>query len=434
MNHLPFLADRILNTPLLITPEKLQVITSVLSDRIGVNSEQLDGFTGNRYVLDENGERSYTSYPITQEGIAIIRVVGTMVNRGAYVGASSGVVSYEGVKHQVKSAAGNSKVQAIIIDLQTPGGEAVGAFECAEQVRIANSKKPVVALVNGMAASAGYAIASGAGEIVTTPSGISGSIGVVMMHADYSKKLETEGIKPTLITAGAHKADGNPMEPLPDDVKSRLQTHINETYQRFLLTVEAGRGSRLDAEAARKTEAQVFSGDEAVKLGVADRIGTFESVLADLSDNKTYSGFTSNSRKGSIQMDTQNPSAETAETNAADLAGKARSEGANAAKTRIALIIGCDAAQGHHATLANSFAFNSDMSAEEAQKHLAVANSNTEAALSAQSKSTETAQDDGKGSEAGYLAEKEQAGALGLATPDAEVDKVKSIASAWDEA
>lgn len=360
-----------------------------------------------------------------------------MVNRGAYVGSPSGVVSYEGVKHQVKSAAANTSVKAIILDIQTPGGEAVGAFECAEQVRIANSHKPVIALVNGMAASAGYAIASGAGEIVTTPSGISGSIGVVMMHADYSKKLEAEGIKPTLITAGAHKADGNSMEPLPSEVKSRLQSHINQTYERFLQTVESGRGSRLDAEAARRTEAQIFSGDEAVKLGVADRIGTFESVLTELSDTKIYQSSTPNEKEGSLMSTSDQQTADTAGNNATETAKQARAEGETSAKARISAILTCDAAQGVHRPLADSFAFNSDMSAEEAQKHLVIANQSTSAALDEQKTSLETSNEDDEdegASDETYLSTKEQSGALGLGTPEPQKDQQKTIASQWDEA
>ncbi|TIL81578.1 MAG: S49 family peptidase, partial [Mesorhizobium sp.] len=168
------------------------------------------------------------------------------------------------------------------LDMHSPGGEAVGAFETAALVRDLAARKRTVAVVNGMAASAMYAIGSGATEIVTTETGISGSIGVVLLHADFSRQLDREGITPTLIHAGAHKVDGNPFEPLSDAVREDLQAEVDAFYESFLVTVAKGRGNRLTAAAARKTEARTFIGQAAVDAGIADRVGSFELVLADL--------------------------------------------------------------------------------------------------------------------------------------------------------
>ncbi|RWF97659.1 MAG: S49 family peptidase, partial [Mesorhizobium sp.] len=106
--------------------------------------------------------------------------------------------------------AADPAVRSVILDMHSPGGEAVGAFETAALVRDLAARKRTVAVVNGMAASAMYAIASGANEIVTTETGIAGSIGVVLLHADFSRQLDRDGITPTLIHAGAHKVDANP--------------------------------------------------------------------------------------------------------------------------------------------------------------------------------------------------------------------------------
>src|SRR5690606_28979829 len=147
--------------------------------------------------------------------------------------------------------------------LHSPGGEAVGAFEMAARVRELRSKKRTVAVVNGMACSAAYALASGASEIVTTETGISGSIGVVLLHADVSRQLDREGITPTLIHAGSHKVDGNPFEPLTAEVRDDLQAEVNGFYDGFLTTVALGRGKRLTADAARATEARTKMGKDA---------------------------------------------------------------------------------------------------------------------------------------------------------------------------
>ncbi|RWK24342.1 S49 family peptidase, partial [Mesorhizobium sp.] len=219
MTSLIHIADRVLNRPLLITRDKAEVVLSVLAGRLGVNAPESSRFEGGSVVEDENGARRAVPYRVTGDGVGIITVTGSLVNRGAWVGASSGLTSYEGIGFQLKSAAADPAVRSVILDMHSPGGEAVGAFETAALVRDLAARKRTVAVVNGMAASAMYAIASGANEIVTTETGIAGSIGVVLLHADFSRQLDRDGITPTLIHAGAHKVDANPFEPLSDAVR-----------------------------------------------------------------------------------------------------------------------------------------------------------------------------------------------------------------------
>lgn len=305
------IADRVLNRPLLITPEKAAVIMSVLAGRIGVDSPGLQPeasrFVGDSTERDQSGRPvGYLPYRRTENGVAILTITGSLVNRGAWIGASSGLTSYEGIKHQLAAIAADPKVQSAILDISSPGGEAIGAFETAEAVRALAKVKRTVAVVNGMAASAAYAIASGATEIVTTETGVAGSIGVVLLHADYSANLATEGIKPTLIFAGAHKVDGNPFEPLSDAVKSDLQAEVNAFYEKFLGTVETGRGARTSRDKARATEARTFIGEAAVAAGLADRVGTFESVLSDLTKAARSSGRTAKLNQGGFSMSGEN--------------------------------------------------------------------------------------------------------------------------------
>ncbi|WP_439406399.1 S49 family peptidase [Bradyrhizobium sp. DASA03076] len=132
-----------------------------------------------------------------------------------------------------------------------------------------------------MAASAAYAIAAQATRIVTTSSGICGSVGVVMLHADYSVAIAKQGIKPTLIHAGARKVDGNPYEPLTTEVKGELQAEIDRFYDLFVGSVAKGRPGMNEA-AIRATEARTYIGADAVAVGLADAVGSFESVLSEL--------------------------------------------------------------------------------------------------------------------------------------------------------
>jgi signal peptide peptidase SppA len=285
------IADRVLNRPLLILPKKLAVITEVLAGRIGVDTAlapEASRFVGEANEKDPSGRPvAKLPYRRTAEGIGIITITGSLVNRGAWIGAQSGTTSYEGIAHQIESAVRDPKVRNIILDIDSPGGEATGAMETAALVRKANEAKPVYAMVNGMAASAAYAIASGAKAVISTESGVSGSIGVVLMHADYSRAVDRAGVTPTLIHAGAHKVDGNPYTPLSGEVKADLQAEVDRYYALFIDAVAAGRGRRLSAKAARATEARTFIGAAARDAGLIDDTGTFSELVDSLARSTT---------------------------------------------------------------------------------------------------------------------------------------------------
>ncbi|MBS7738951.1 MAG: S49 family peptidase [Chelatococcus sp.] len=298
------IASQFFNRPLLLTETSARTISSFLLSRFdarsGAGGDHDAGTTTQAWAGQQKPDGSYefasprasrfigeyrtgpdgrpTPYRVTENGTAIISVIGELVNRGAWVGASSGLVSYEGLAHSLRSAAADPQINAILLDLESPGGEAVGAFEISMLVRKVREEKPVIAMVNGMAASAAYAIASGASRIISIPSGLSGSIGVVMLHLDISEYLAAEGVKPTLIFAGGHKADGNPYEPLPEAVRARFQKDIDAFYSMFVQCVAAGRKG-LSAAAVRSTEAEIFLGREAIKAGLADELGDINGVL-----------------------------------------------------------------------------------------------------------------------------------------------------------
>lgn len=392
MTTLIRIAEKVLNRPLMIHPDKLTLIASILEGRIGIDATELremmpeaSQFVGSSLSEDGKTRKNYR----VEKGTAIIPVLGSLVNRGAWLGARSGMTSYEGLAFQLDQAASDSDVKSILLDIDSPGGEAVGAFEAADKVRSVAKKKEVTAVVNGMAASAAYAIASAASRIVSTPSGVAGSIGVVLMHADYSVALHKEGIKPTLIHAGAHKVDGNPYEPLSESVKADLKAEVDQFYSLFVSSVAAGRKGRMTKESIRGTEARTYIGKAALDAGLIDAIGSFESVLADL----TKSGTARNSNPKRMSMSEEKTfsqaeldaavvaavaSARTEATAAATAAQAgheaavtaARAEGAKAERERINAIVNSEEAKGRTAT-ALHFAMNTELSAEAANAALA---------------------------------------------------------------
>lgn len=282
------IASRLFNRPLLLHPGAAEVVASVLASRVGADPivavdsfqrPQASRMVGVPVHLNNNPDAAVL-YTIVNGSVAVVPVVGELINRGAYIGASSGLVSYEGIQAQLRAAAIDERVRSLVIDEDTPGGEAVGAFETGQLVAKINAEKPVSVFVNGMSASAGYAIAGGAGRIFTTETGLTGSIGVVCLHVDRSEQLASAGLKPTLIFAGAHKVDGNSLGPLSAEIRADIQAEIDHFYDLFVKGLAAGPRGLTEA-AARATEARTYIGRQAVDVGLADDVAAFDDVIAE---------------------------------------------------------------------------------------------------------------------------------------------------------
>ena len=289
---------RLFGTPLLLTTTYAEVVVSVLADRLGVEPvvgrSTVDAFSrpkrirasvasvlnrpaAGRYVRPGN-EPSFDP----RTGIATYPIVGSMVHRGDGVDALSGIQSYTALQRDLGVLLDSPKVRAILLDLDTPGGEAAGIVELSDWIRAARDEKPIWALANTSACSGGYWIASACSRIVAAPMSSVGSIGVVTMHTDVSKAAEKRGLVHTFIHAGKHKVDGHPYAPLPDDVRAEIQAGVDSLYDTFVSTVAELRG--LDGKAVRATEAAIFGPDAAMSLGLVDSVGTLGQTLAALAD------------------------------------------------------------------------------------------------------------------------------------------------------
>lgn len=289
----PHLADRLLNTPLLLHPQKLDAIIAGLGGRLlGVDGLQIDAaeLTARAALPAEmfttrRGERTERGYRVV-DGVAVISAMGGLVHRTKLAADSSLLIGYNDLAADVEDALGKSDVHAIALVMDSPGGEVAGAFELADRIYAARGRKPIVAVADGMAASAAYLAASAADEVVLTNTSYVGSIGVVMRHVDFSRALANDGITVSHIFAGEHKIDGNPYQPLPDAVRAALQADIEGLYQMFVQAVAKHRG--MDEQAVRDTRAGVYRGVAAVAARLADRIGTVDAVVAELATRRTH--------------------------------------------------------------------------------------------------------------------------------------------------
>jgi signal peptide peptidase SppA len=273
MHPLPHLATRIFDTPLLIAPQKLEVILAALAPRLGIEAPPVSAV-----VSVERASRK--PYEVTPDGIAIIPVEGTLVHKTRGIDALSGLRSYVDIQQEIEDAATDPTIKGILLEIDSPGGEVAGAFDVADTVYSARATKPLIAVANNDAFSAAYLLASAAQRIyVSRTSGV-GSVGVIVSHLDMSGNDEKMGYRYTIVSAGARKADFNPHAPLSEEAKSVLEGEIARTYGLLVNTVARNRG--LPEAAVRGTEAGLFFGSDALNVKFADRLGTRQDALADL--------------------------------------------------------------------------------------------------------------------------------------------------------
>lgn len=215
-------------------------------------------------------------------GVAVIPVYGVINQRMNLLSAMFGGTSTELLAAQFRQAMADPGVRAIVLDVDSPGGGVYGVDELAGEIFRARGEKPVVAVANSLMASAAYWIGSAADEIVVTPSGEVGSIGVLAAHEDLSAALEQVGRRVTLISAGKYKTEGNPFGPLDDEARAYIQSRVNDYYSLFVNAVARGRGVTPAQVRNGFGEGRVVGAREAVRLGMADRIGTLDSVVQRL--------------------------------------------------------------------------------------------------------------------------------------------------------
>jgi len=332
------------------------------------------------------GPRTARSYQITN-GIAVLPVSGTLVSKTRSLQPYSGMTGYNGIIARLQQAMSDPGVDGILLDMDTPGGMVAGAFDCADIIARMRDIKPIWALANDMNCSAGQLIASAASRRLVTQTARTGSIGVMMAHSNYGAALKTQGVEVTLIYSGDHKVDGNPYEKLPKDVRDDFQTRIDATRRMFAEKVAAYTG--MSVQSVLDTEAAVFSGQESVDAGLAEKLVNNTDALnvmrESLNKRKTISPggnmekvtTASAAAADSIQATASAEPTNTVESAAAVVASPAEvsarvAAAVSAENGRIMGILNCDEAKGRESQ-ARALAETPGMTVESAQRILAAA-------------------------------------------------------------
>ena len=215
-------------------------------------------------------------------GVAVLPLYGVIAPKANLMSEISGGTSLERFVADFRELMGNDQVSTILLDIDSPGGSVDLVPEVAAEIRAARGRKQIVAVANTTAASAAYWLASQAGELVVTPSGEVGSIGVFAAHQDISGLQEKAGVKTTLISRGEFKTEGNPFEPLSEEARQAIQETVDEFYGMFVADVARGRSVEPQAVVDGFGQGRMVTARDAIRAGMADRVATFDETLARL--------------------------------------------------------------------------------------------------------------------------------------------------------
>ncbi|EAP8459547.1 S49 family peptidase [Salmonella enterica] len=352
--NLPHILSQATNAPLLLEPAYARVFFCALGRESGINSLHIPG---NNESLEQSdmalvtGDFMATGKPQARfyqvvNGIAVLPVTGTLVHKLGGMRPFSGMTGYDGITARLQQAVSDPEVKGILLDIDSPGGQAAGAFDCADMIYRMREQKPVWALANETACSAAMLLAAACSHRLVTQTSRMGSIGVVMAHTSYAEKLKQEGIDITLIYSGGHKVDLDVTRALPESVHADYQQRMDEARKMFAEKVARYTGLSVDAVMA--TEAAVYDGQAGIDIGLADEMVNAADAIS------VMAAALKNNSKGDTMPELT------------------ATEAAAQENQRVMGIIGCQEAKGREA-LAQMLAGQPGMSVAQAQAILAAA-------------------------------------------------------------
>jgi ClpP class serine protease len=272
---MPGQCDRIVSAvarqPWAITPDGLELVLGIAQRRI----------SDYQAVLASPTERRESGKVQMRDGVAVISVMGPIFPRADFFMEVSGATSIETLGVRFGEAVSAEDVKAIVLHIDSPGGQINGVHEFAEQVFAARNIKPVVAYISGMGTSAAYWIAGAAGRVVAEETAMLGSIGVVAAWTDDKEARKSKGLTDYEVVSS--QSPNKRLDPAGEEGRAALQRLLDATADIFIADVARYRGKRAATVTEQFGRGGVMLAAEAVKVGMADEIGSLEGVIAALS-------------------------------------------------------------------------------------------------------------------------------------------------------
>lgn len=217
--------------------------------------------------------------------LIVISLVLTLVRKNMPIGSKVAIVRLEGpitgskkIIDEIKEYAKDSSVKAIVLRINSPGGAVAPSQEIYEEVRKTAAKKPVVVSMGSVAASGGYYIASAATRIVADPGTLTGSIGVIMEIPNVEGLMNKIGLKTIIIKSGKNKDMGTPFRAMKPEERKILQGVMDNVHNQFIRAVAKGRKMKIE-DVRKIADGRVFTGEQALKIGLVDKLGSLEDAI-----------------------------------------------------------------------------------------------------------------------------------------------------------
>jgi ClpP class serine protease len=317
MTAYPHIAERLFGQAHAIEPGALRAILEGPAGRRILSGERLEGSTGkkkkaatSRLSAIVDCERVVLAggvgeFGLTEDGIAIVPVCGVLSRRFDWLTALCGWTTYEGLSAILDALAADSRVAAALLDVETPGGEAAGMLDAGDKIIAFREIKPIWAVANTLAVSAGYALAGSASRLVLPRLAHVGHVGAIRVHVDQSKADEAKGLDYTAVVSGARKPDGWSHSPLSEGALKAYQADVDNARQQFADLV--GRQGRMTSKQAMQTEAAIVPDFEAVSEKYADAVMTFDDALGELTDFAAKRSHSTSAAVSAVQPGGQQP-------------------------------------------------------------------------------------------------------------------------------
>lgn len=276
------LTKSLLNVPQLITEDQFIVVSEFLNNRNSMS--QLKDYADLQEKMGIGG--SAYNKKSRETSVAMLNISGPLSHKATFMDALCGASSYESLAADYDELVKDPDVETIVLQIDSGGGEARGCFEFAQHLKNSKGDKKLIAYTDSLAASAAYAIAIAADEVIVSSDAEVGSIGVISQLVTRAKQLEEEGVKVETIFAGEGKDLGNPARDMTDTEREYLKTRIQVLYNEFVSHVSESRSLAQDF-IIDSLGAKVYRGQDAVDKGLADKVMSFTefaNYLGDLED------------------------------------------------------------------------------------------------------------------------------------------------------
>jgi signal peptide peptidase SppA len=270
-------APTLFRDPWCISEEHLQLVIAIAS------RDEFFAEVREQALAARDGRPLQNTRAVTvRDGVAVIPVAGPLFRHANLMTDISGATSYSTLRKDLQVALDDPSVRAIMLDIDSPGGELNGVSELASAVYDARGKKPIKAYVGGMGASAAYWIASAADEVIAADTAMLGSIGVV-----YAQMREDPETKARTVEIVSSQSPHKRMDITDDADRARLQARIDALADVFIDAVARNRGVDRTTVIEKFGRGDLLVGENAVAAGLADRVGNFEAVLEELAAGGT---------------------------------------------------------------------------------------------------------------------------------------------------